>query len=102
MSGREYAIYDGQNCIGSFVVNERTGKAKAFDAAGRPIGTFDDYDAARHGVNHAYSDVVTRKARTAEALKQLAEPFSFVSGLPSHFLDASPRRRLVKSAGPRQ
>jgi hypothetical protein len=92
VSGREYAIYDGQNCIGSFVVNERTGKAKAFDAAGRPIGTFDGYDAARHGVNQAYDDAVARKARTAEALNMLAEPLSFVSGLPSHFLNGGPRR----------
>jgi hypothetical protein len=86
MSRREYFSYDGTTFIGRITTDEKTGKAKAFNAAGRSLGKFAGYDAARKAVSEAYLDVTARKASTAEALKRLAEPVGFVSGLPSHFL----------------
>jgi hypothetical protein len=86
MGQREYAIYDGQNCIGSFVVDQKTGKAKAFNAAGRLLGEFPGYDAAREAVSKAHCAAIARKAATAEALERLAEPVGFISGLSAHFL----------------
>jgi hypothetical protein len=84
MSGREYAAYDGQTCIGRIVLDDKTGHTKAFDAAGKVLGKFSTYDAARAAINEAYDDgVARRKARTAEALRRLEEPVGFVSGLPA-------------------
>jgi hypothetical protein len=76
MSCREYFVHDGQGVIGHFVVDEETGKAKAFNAAGRSIGDLKGYDAVRRAVNEAFR-------ATAEALKQLNEPVGFASGLPA-------------------
>jgi hypothetical protein len=87
MKGREYFSYDGTTCVGRFVVEEKSGKAKAFNAAGRSLGTFDGYDAAREAVSIAYRAAVARKAATAQALEHLNRPtVEFVSGMPSHFL----------------
>jgi hypothetical protein len=84
MGLREYAIYDGQNCIGSFVVDEKTGTAKAFNAAGRLLGTFPAYAAARKAISQAHRDVIDRKATAAKALEYLNRSnVAFVSGLPT-------------------
>ncbi len=83
MGQHEYALYDGRDLIGNFVVKEKTGKAKAFDAIGRSLGTFDGYDAARHAINKAHRNAVVRKVETAEALERLNRPIvEFMSGLP--------------------
>ena len=83
MNRREYFIYDGQHCIGHFVVDDKTGAAKAFNAAGRLLGTFPGYDAARKAVSQAYCDAVERKAATEETLDRLNGPVEFKSGLPT-------------------
>jgi len=84
MSRREYFPYDGTTCIGRIVLDDKTGHAKAFDAAGKVLGNFPSYDAARHAINEAHDrSVERRKARTAEALRRLEEPVGFVSGLPA-------------------
>jgi hypothetical protein len=76
MSRREYFVYDGATCIGHFVVDEETGNAKAFDAAGRSLGTFAGYAAARLVVSNSYDGA---KARAAASGKDIVE---FASGLP--------------------
>jgi hypothetical protein len=86
MSHREFFAYDGTTCIGRFVVDQTTGAAKAFDAAGKSLGRFPNYDAARKAVNQAQA----RKAATAAARKRLEEPVGFASGLPA---DAGGGRR---------
>jgi hypothetical protein len=93
MSVREYTVYEGQNYVGSFVVNEETGKAKALDATGRLIGAFDGYDAARKAVSITYCQEVERKAATEEALKRINRPdVEFASGLPVELASGWKRR----------
>jgi len=90
MSRREYFSYDGTTCIGRFVVDEKTGEAKAFNGAGRLLGEFPTYDAARTAVSEAHHNAVAYKARAAAAMARLSEPVTFVSGLPP---DGGGRRR---------
>jgi hypothetical protein len=80
MSHREFFAYEGTTYIGRFVVDQKTGAAKAFDAAGKSIGRFANYDAAREAVNATQS----RKSATEAARKRLEEPVGFVSGLPGN------------------
>jgi hypothetical protein len=84
MSAREYSVCDGQTCIGRFVVDEKTGAAKAFDAAGKSLGKFPNYDVARRAVSQAYEDAEARKAAAEAARKRLEEPVGFVYGLPGN------------------
>ncbi len=63
ISRREYSVYDGQTRIGHFIVDEKTGTAKAFNAAGRSLGKFPGYHAARKAVSEAYRDAATEEAQ---------------------------------------
>jgi hypothetical protein len=90
---REYWVYDGQTVIGHFIVDDKTGTAKAFNAAGRMLGNFSGYDTARKAVNDAYSDAQARKAATAKALEYINRPdIEFASGLPVDLVGGERRR----------
>jgi hypothetical protein len=80
---RTYWVYDGTFGIGHFVVDEESGKAKAFNSAGHALGEFADYDAARKAVSNAHYDAIGRRAATQEALERLNGPVEFKSGWPS-------------------
>jgi hypothetical protein len=98
--GREYFSYYGTTCIGRIVVDGKTGGAKAFDPAGRSLGEFDGYDAARKAISLAHVEASVRRGATEEALKRLAEPVGFVSGLPDvTSRTVTPRAPLRRKGG---
>jgi hypothetical protein len=86
---RLYAVYDGQSLLGTFILNERSGLALAWDSDRRFIGRFVGYLAAARGVGSIQSTaklgVDARKAAATEARRQLLEPAEFASGLPDSF-----------------
>jgi hypothetical protein len=47
---RRYAAYDGQRLLGTFILNERTGIALAWDSERRFIGRFTGYQEAARGI----------------------------------------------------
>jgi hypothetical protein len=80
-----YAVYDGQRLLGTFILNERTGLALAWDSDRRFIG----FREAARGIGSAESsarpDIDARKAAATEARRRLLEPAGFASGLPDEF-----------------
>jgi hypothetical protein len=85
---REFFAYDGTIFIGRILVDEKTGKARGFNATGRLLGEFPDYHSARRAVSGAYREVTERKTArakaTAEALDRINRPHpEFKSGWPS-------------------
>ena len=97
MSRREYFAYDGTTCIGRIVVDEKTGKARGFNAAGRLLGEFLDYHAARKAISGAYREAAERKVArakvTARALEYInRRDVEFASGLPADLVGGGRRR----------
>lgn len=88
---REFFVTAGHISIGRFVVEDKTGTAKAFDAADKPLGKFPNYHAARKAVSQAHDDAEAREASAAAARKRLEEPAAFESGLPADFLGGKRR-----------
>ncbi len=95
------AVYDGQRLLGTFIDDEKSGVVLAWNAERKLLGRFGDAEEAADAISDAAQATDARKSATREALERLAQPVGFASGLPSHFLDNGARRRLVKSAGPR-
>lgn len=81
-SRRLYAVYDGRELLGTFVLNGATGVALAWDPERAFIGRFAGFTAAARGIGKTHG----KKAAAAEARRRLSEPVSFASGLPAHFL----------------
>lgn len=80
---RMYAVYDGRMMLGTFILNERTQQACAWNAARRFIGRFGSFQAAALAIGRA---AVTER-QMAKARRRLNDPNPpFQSGLPSHFL----------------
>jgi hypothetical protein len=80
---RPYAVYDGQQLLGHFILNEATKQALAWNASRQFLGRFDGYKAASRAISRA---AVTERQRT-EAFRRLHDPHPpFASGLSEHFL----------------
>jgi hypothetical protein len=79
---RRYEVYNGQEMLGSFVLNERTGVALAWDSERRFIGRSAGFKEAAAAISRAYRS----KASAAEARQRLSEPVPFASGLSARFL----------------
>jgi hypothetical protein len=86
---RSYAVYDGQRLLGTFIVNERTGVALAWDSERRFVGRFAGYQAAARGIGSTQSiakpGTDAKNAAATEARRRLLEPVGFASGLPDAF-----------------
>src|SRR5579864_6830105 len=71
---RRYAAYDGQRLLGTFILNERTGIALAWDSERRFIGRFTGYEEAARGIGGTQSiarpNAEARKAAVAEARRR--------------------------------
>ena len=94
---REFFSYDGTNLAGRIVLDEKTGEARGFNAAGHLLGKFPDYHAARKAVSAAYYEAAEHKAAranaTAEALELINRPdVEFASGLPADLVGGGRRR----------
>jgi hypothetical protein len=76
---------DGQNLLGSFIQNERSGLILAWDPRRRFLGRFHSLKEAANAISEvARSSAEVRKAATERALEYLNRPnLEFVSGLPS-------------------
>jgi hypothetical protein len=80
---RDYSVYDGRVLLGTFVWNERTQQALAWNAARRFVGRFGSFKAAARAIGRA---AITER-QAAEARRRLADPHPpFATGLPEHFL----------------
>jgi hypothetical protein len=80
---RTYTVYDGRTLFGTFVWNERTQQALAWNASRRFVGQFGSYKAAARAIGQA---AVTAR-QMAEARRRLEDPHPpFATGLPEHFL----------------
>src|SRR5216684_4801961 len=80
---REYAVSVGQRLLGSFIFNEATKQALAWNARRKFIGRFVGYQAAARAISRAA--ITERQAE--DARRRLNDPNPpFVTGLPSHFL----------------
>jgi hypothetical protein len=78
-----YSVYDGRVWLGTFIWNERTQQALAWNASRRFVGRFGSYKAAARTIGRAA--IAERQA--ADARRRLNDPKPpFVTGLPSHFL----------------
>jgi hypothetical protein len=51
---REIFVYDGRDCIGRFVFDERAGAAKAFNVDGKAIGKFPSFGEAARAVSRTH------------------------------------------------
>jgi hypothetical protein len=80
---RERTLYDGQQLLGTFVENERSGFVLAWDAQRKLLGRFRDAKAAANAISEAVWAAEARKAATQEALDRLNGPAEFKSGLPT-------------------
>ncbi len=80
---RAYVVYNGQQLLGSFVLNEATDEALAWNASRCFVGQFKGYKAAARGTRRA----AATEQHAAEARRRLADPNPpFVTGLSEHFL----------------
>jgi hypothetical protein len=80
---RTYTVYNGRVWLGTFVWNERTQQALAWNASRRFVGRFGSYKAAARAIGRA---AITER-QAAEARQRLDDPHPpFVTGLPEHFL----------------
>src|SRR6267154_4057278 len=80
---RAYTVYDGRTLLGTFVWNERTQQALAWNAWRRFVGQFGSFQAAARAIGRA---AITER-QAAEARRRLADPHPpFATGLPEHFL----------------
>jgi hypothetical protein len=81
---RERCVYDGQNLLGSFIQNERSGLNLAWDPRRRFFGRFRSLKEAANAISEVASSAEAWKAATEKALEHLnrSNP-EFVSGLPS-------------------
>jgi hypothetical protein len=50
---REIFVYDGRTCIGRFVVDDKTGDAKAFNASAKTLGKYHSFKAAARAISEA-------------------------------------------------
>jgi hypothetical protein len=64
---REIFVYDGRDCIGRFVFDEKTGDAKAFNADGRAIGKYPSFGAAARAVSRTHMAAKGKEAGGASA-----------------------------------
>jgi hypothetical protein len=80
---RAYSVYDGRVWLGTFIWNERTQQALAWNASRQFVGRFGSYNAAARAIGRA----AVTSWQTAEARRRLNDPNPpFVTGLPEHFL----------------
>src|SRR5436189_13635 len=78
---RMYAVYDGRMMLGTFVLNERTQQACAWNVARRFIGRFDGYQTAARAIGGAAATAL----QEVEARCRLDDPTPpFATGLPEH------------------
>jgi hypothetical protein len=90
---RERCVYFGQQFLGTFVENERSGLVLAWDTQRRFLGRFREPREAAHAISEAARAAEARKAATAKALEWVNRPVvDFVSGMPAHFLVVGNRR----------
>jgi hypothetical protein len=99
MSHREFFAYDGTTCIGRFVVDQKTGAAKAFDAAGKSLGRFPNYDAAREAVNQAQARKAATRRRESVSKSPSGSPLAYRSTSAAENADET-RARTVSFAKP--
>src|SRR5579863_9433067 len=82
-SRRLYTVYDGRAWLGTFIWNDATRQALAWNASRRFVGRFESYLAAARAIGAA----AATENRAAEARRRLANPRPpFATGLPEHFL----------------
>jgi hypothetical protein len=80
---RTYTVYNGRVLLGTFVWNERTQEALAWNASRRFVGRFGSYQAAAQAIGRA----AVTAPQTAEARRRLDDPHPpFVTGLSEQFL----------------
>jgi hypothetical protein len=80
---RAYVVYNGREWLGTFVFNERTQQALAWDASRQFVGRFGSYRTAALAIGRT---ALTAR-QMAEARRRLDDPNPpFATGLPSHFL----------------
>ena len=92
-AARELSVYFGQQLLGTFVENERSGLVMAWDPKRRFLGRFRRSEEAAKAISEAAQAAEARKAATAKALERLNKPVvGFVSGLPAHFLAGGRQR----------
>jgi hypothetical protein len=57
---REIFVYDGRDCIGRFVFDEKAGGAKAFKSDGKAIGKYSSFAEAARAISRTH---ITAKAK---------------------------------------
>jgi hypothetical protein len=84
---REQSVYFGQQLLGTFIENERSGLFLAWDSQRRFLGRFQAQREAANAISEAARAAEARRAAAAEALEYVNRAtVEFASGMPEHFL----------------
>jgi hypothetical protein len=81
------AVYDGQELLGTFIDDEKSGVVLAWNAGRKLLGRFGNAKEAADAISDAARATDVRKSASRDALERLNKPVvEFVSGLPDRFL----------------
>ena len=90
---RERCVYFGQQLLGTFVENERSGLVLAWNPQRRFLGRFLDSGEAARAIGEAARATESKKVATEEALERINRTdVEFASGLSADLVDGWRRR----------
>jgi hypothetical protein len=86
---REIFVYDGRDCIGRFVFDEKVGAAKAFNVDGKAIRKFPSFGAAARAVSRSHMAAKEKEAGGASGANALTNS-AYTATLPAEASRGAP------------